>query len=166
MIDLGAQQEFEDNFLCFRKLRYYSFCFSRRFFLRLRFSELYPAGLWPRKSKIGQKWTQNDISDGWEWFGVFGSSIRSNLVWGSRVWDKMIFGWVFTNLRPFSPCNNFVIKFITNLLHRILTPNVVFTHQIDWKWWVNLTMHTTRQWELLGWCFEKTRFSFWPSHLE
>ena len=66
LIDLGAQQEFEDNFLCSEKLRYYSFYVSQRKMLGLRFSKLYPAGLWPRKPKIGQKWTQNDISDCWE----------------------------------------------------------------------------------------------------
>ena len=90
----------------------------------------------------------------------------AQLVWGSRVWDKVMFGWVFDNLRAASPCNNFYYKIITKLLHRILTPNVIFIHQIDWKRWLDITMHTTRQWELLGWCFEKTWFSFWLSLLD
>ena len=50
---------------------------------------------------------------------------------GVKSGDKMIFGWIVDNLKAYLPCNNFVITFITNLLHRKLTQNVIFMDQID-----------------------------------
>jgi len=42
----------------------------------------------------------------------------AQLVWGSRVWDKMMFGWIFDNLKAYLPCNNCVIK----IYYKFITP--------------------------------------------
>ena len=71
----------------------------------------------------------------------------AQLVWRSRVWDKMMFGWIFDNGKAYLPCNNVVIKFITNFITPKTDPKCDFHGSDRLK---TITRHNHAHYETVG----------------